>query len=308
MELIPSNKSKLFSNHYLMEERNNMDDVQFYIEDLKSKFLKIDFNEYYLSYSGGKDSHFLYWFIKNILHDNLIKIVSVNTYMEFPEISRRMIDNSDIVLIPSLKPHEVIEKYGSPCFSKNSDDIISRFQKGNHTKSVMMYIHGTRNHGQTMFKLNTQAKHLLLNNLLPKVSNLCCYHLKKKPLHHYETLTNKKPILGIMSCESIMRKSRYKSCFTKSMKFTPIHDCTQEMMDKIYHYYQIPLPQIYNYVSQTGCAGCPYGIGLGETEIELQLMTPQKRQYVERLFGPVYKIRQLNFNQIDIFQYIEQVY
>ena len=37
-----------------------MDNVDFYLEDLKSKFNKIDFNKYYLSYSGGKDSHFLY--------------------------------------------------------------------------------------------------------------------------------------------------------------------------------------------------------------------------------------------------------
>ena len=41
-----------------------MDNVDFYLEDLKTKFNKINPKEYYLSYSGGKDSHLLYWFIK----------------------------------------------------------------------------------------------------------------------------------------------------------------------------------------------------------------------------------------------------
>ena len=56
-----------------------MDNVDFYLEDLKSKFNKIDFNKYYLSYSGGKDSHFLYWFIKEYLKDDKIQREIWNT-------------------------------------------------------------------------------------------------------------------------------------------------------------------------------------------------------------------------------------
>ena len=69
-----------------------MQDYEFYLRrPLKSKFfLKINLKEYYLSYSGGKDSHFLYWFIKEYLHDTDIQIVAVNTYMEHKEISARM--------------------------------------------------------------------------------------------------------------------------------------------------------------------------------------------------------------------------
>ena len=37
-----------------------MDKVDFYLEDLRSKFNKINKDNYYLSYSGGKDSHLLY--------------------------------------------------------------------------------------------------------------------------------------------------------------------------------------------------------------------------------------------------------
>ena len=48
-----------------------MDEVEFYLIDLKSRFDKIKPNTYYLSYSGGKDSHFLYWFIKEYLKSDL---------------------------------------------------------------------------------------------------------------------------------------------------------------------------------------------------------------------------------------------
>lgn len=41
-----------------------MNEVDFYLFDLKSKFNKITPKKYYLSYSGGKDSHLLYWFIE----------------------------------------------------------------------------------------------------------------------------------------------------------------------------------------------------------------------------------------------------
>lgn len=101
-----------------------MDDVDFYLIDLKSKFDKIKPNTYYLSYSGGKDSHFLYWFIKEYLKRDDIKIVGINTYMEHHEIRDRILKNSDVVLLPKMKPFEIKEKYGIPCFSKEQDFYI----------------------------------------------------------------------------------------------------------------------------------------------------------------------------------------
>lgn len=51
-----------------------MDEVDFYLEDLKSKFDKINPKEYYLVYTNGKDSNILYWFIKDYLKNNDIEI------------------------------------------------------------------------------------------------------------------------------------------------------------------------------------------------------------------------------------------
>lgn len=52
-----------------------MDEVDFYLEDLKSKFDKINPKEYQFLYFDASDSAFLYWFIRNYLKNEDIKII-----------------------------------------------------------------------------------------------------------------------------------------------------------------------------------------------------------------------------------------
>jgi len=205
-----------------------MDDIDFYLMDLKSKFNKIDFKKYYLAFSGGRDSYFIYWFIKNILKDNNIQIISVNTRLEHVQIMKRMYKYADKVLIPSKTLTDIKKEVGIPCFTKQQDDYISRYQRGSRAPSTLSFINGRIN---TKFTLNKKAKNLLLNGNLHKVSNKCCYFLKKKPFKDFEKETSLKPIVCVRSTESIMR-NKYKSCFTKSGMFTPIFDLTDELLKK----------------------------------------------------------------------------
>ncbi len=273
-----------------------MFDVELYLIDLKSKFDKIKPNTYYLSYSGGKDSHFLYWFIKDYLKRDDIKIVGINTYMEHHEILKRIIKNSDIVLIPKMKPFEIKEKYGSPCFSKIQDDFIDRYQKGSRSKSLMERIESRKfigNDGKihsSSFSLNKKARELLLSGKLHRVSPKCCYYLKKKTIHDFEKESGLKPILGIRSDEGALRKAQYKSCFTKDGKFTPIHDLSDELLDEIYIKYNIELPKVYKYIKRTGCMGCPYGSYKGDTEKELSLISESQRKFVINYFRESYEV------------------
>lgn len=267
-----------------------MDDVEFYLMDLKSKFDKIKPNEYYLSYSGGKDSHFLYWFIKYYLKRDDIEIVGCNTYMEHHEILQRILKNSDRVLYPKLKPMEIKAKYGIPCFSKSQDEFIRRYQNGCRSDYLMSRVNGTYNGGYTIFKLNKTAKELLLSGKLHKVSPYCCKYLKKEPFREYEKETGKKAILGVRSSESVMRKAQYKSCFTKDKKFTPLHDLSDELLDKIYKKYNIEIPKVYEHTTRTGCMGCPYGSHKGDTEKELQLINDNQRRFVCEYFKESYEV------------------
>ena len=288
-----------------------MDEVDFYLEDLKSKFRKLKnvggYDKYYLSYSGGKDSHLLYWFIKQYSFPEFkdIEIVGINTYMEHQEIRNRIIKNSDVVLYPKMKPFEIKEKYGIPCFSKMQDDFIDRYQRGSRSKSVMERILGVDDSGRswTKYRLNSKARELLLTNRLHKVSPKCCYYLKKKTAKDYEKESGRKAILGIRGSESVLRSSQYKTCFTKTLKFTPLHDLTEELENKIYKKYQIEIPKVYQYISRTGCMGCPYGSYIGDTEKELALLNENQRKFVMEYFKESYEVLGIH-SQTTIFDFI----
>lgn len=272
-----------------------MNNVDFYLEDLRSKFNKINPEEYYLSYSGGRDSHLLYWFIKEYAPEfSSIKVVSVNTYMEHKEIKERIYKNSDIVLLPTMKPFEIKEKYGIPCFSKWQDDMIHRYQNGSRRPYLIERVTGVhKDTGEKIigrFKLNQKAKELLLSNKLHKVSPKCCTKLKKEPAKKFEKETGLKAILGVRGNESGLRKTQYKSCFTKDKKFTPLWDLTDEMEEAIYQQYNIEVPKVYKYIKRTGCMGCPYGSWKGDTEKELELIDAHQRDFVCKYFKESYEV------------------
>lgn len=270
-----------------------MTDVEFYLFDLKSKFQKINPNQYYLSYSGGKDSHFLYWFIKEYAHIDGIEVVGCNTYMEHPEIRDRIYKNSDKVLLPIMKPFEIKEKYGIPCFSKEQDFYIYYYQnavrKGKKpSKTILQKVNGTYDKGFN--GISKKAREYVLSGKAHKITHLCCYYLKKKPFHDYEKKTGKLAILGIRGEESTLRRRQYTSCFTKDKKFTPIWDLSDELLDKIIKQYNIEVPKVYQYVGRTGCMGCPYGSYKHETEKELNLINGEQKKFVCDLFKESYQI------------------
>jgi 3'-phosphoadenosine 5'-phosphosulfate sulfotransferase (PAPS reductase)/FAD synthetase len=278
-----------------------LNEIEFFLEDLKSKFTKINPSDYYLSYSGGRDSHFLYWFIKDYLKDNKIEIVSINTQMEIPEIRKRMQENADKILYPVLKHFEIKEKYGIPCFTKNQDELIYRYRKckeKNHeiTKQLIKLVVNSKE-TTDFFRISNLAHDLLFSGNLHKVSHLCCKYLKKEPSINYEKLSGKKPIIGIMHIESLRRSSNFKTCFNKQGYFYPILDLTKDLQEKIEKEYEIPVPSVYNFIDRTGCAACPYGIKSKETSFELDILPNKQREFVLEYFKESYAAR--NF----VYQY-----
>ena len=286
-----------------------MDELEFYLEDLKSKFLKINPSEYYLSYSGGKDSHFIFWFLREWLKGNdyemyekysNIKIVGINTYMEHSDILKRINENCDIVLRPDLKPFEIKEKYGIPCFSKYQDEMISRYNNGCRSVYLMEIVTRKTRNGEentSRFVLNKQASRRLLEGDLHKVSNKCCEYLKKRPAKKYTKESKTKPILGVRGQEGILRKSQYKSCFKKDGTFTPLWDLSNELIDKIYKKYNIELPDVYDHIKRTGCMGCPYGNYKGNTEKELSLLNKNQTKFVCGYFKESYDVLGINYQK-----------
>jgi hypothetical protein len=213
--------------------------------------------------------------------------------MEHHEIRDRILKNSDIVLYPTLKPMEIKEKYGIPCFSKEQDFYIYYYQnairKGKKpSKTIQQKIDGTYNKGFS--GISKRAREYIKSGNAHKITHLCCYYLKKKPAHDFEKESGLKPILGIRSGESVLRKQQYKSCFTNNGKFVPIHDLSEDLLDKIYKKFNIEIPKVYEKVSRTGCMGCPYGSYMHEIEKELAIINENQKKFVCELFKESYKI------------------
>ena len=263
-----------------------------FLEFLKDRFrTKIVPEKYYLSYSGGKDSHFLLWFIKNYLKEEKIEIVGVNTSFEIPEIRDRITRNSDKVLHPIMNRWDIKEKYGIPCYSKQQDEYIYRYQNGSRTQNTMNAVLG-RN---VIFNLNTDARRRLLNDSLHKVSNKCCKYNKEMPMQIYARQTGKKAIIGVRQSESLTRRAKYETCLHKSGNFTPIYDFSDELMDAIYMAYEIPIPHCYTYVTRTGCAGCPYG---RNCEKELSYLPELQRKSAIEYFEESYKVKGIEYKNL----------
>lgn len=256
---------------------------------LKDRFEnKINSDGYFLSYSGGKDSHFLLWFVKELLDDSKIEVVGVNTSFEIPEIRDRILRNSDVVLHPIKSRWEIKEQYGIPCFSKQQDEYIYRYQNGSRSENTMRAVLGENQ----IFNLNRKARELLLRSKLHKVSNKCCNYNKELPMMRYAKETGKKAIIGVRQSESQTRKAKYDSCMRKNGTFTPIYDFSDLLIDTIYDAYGIETPKCYIYVSRTGCAGCPYGRNV---ESELALLPELQRRQAVKYFKESYDIKGIEY-------------
>lgn len=266
-----------------------MEMTEFYLEDLKTKFDKINPNEYYLSYSGGRDSHLLLWFIKEYAKIEGIEIVAFNTGMEHPEILKRMLKYSDRVMIPTKKPMDIKRDHGIPCFTKVQDEAIRRYQTGSRTEYLMSRINDS-GEKRSKFAISKKARELVLSDSLHKVSPECCKYLKKLPAKKYEKETKRKAIMGVRGSEGAVRKSQYTSCFTKDKKFTPLHDLTDELMNAIYDQYKIEIPEVYNHIDRTGCMGCPYGVRSGNTIKELELLPENRKKFITEYFKESYEV------------------
>jgi hypothetical protein len=128
----------------------------------------------------------------------------------------------------------------------------------------------------------------------------------------YAKSIGKKAITGVRANESALRKAKYgnpdddveNACFDKKGQFNPIWDLDDYMLEKIQEYYDIEIPNVYNYVVQTGCIGCPYGCNSKRcnTKEELKLVSPNRRKFLFKYFKESYDVLNISTNEED---YIE---
>ncbi len=162
----------------------------------------------YVSFSGGKDSTVLLHLVRDLYPD--VPAVFVDTGLEFPEIRKFAMSQENVTVIrPEMRFDRVVEELGYPVGSKAISRKISDARRG--VEWVIPYVNGTarepRSGEKSRFCLSERWRSLL--DAPFNVSNKCCDVMKKAPFKVYQKQTGRKPFIGTMADESIMRRTAY---------------------------------------------------------------------------------------------------
>lgn len=216
----------------------------------------------YVSFSGGKDSTVLLHLARILYPD--IHAVFCNTGNEYPDIIRfvkqMQSDGTNIEIIrPKITPRQVWEKYGFPLVGKEISYYIHQVQTNPNNKIAQL-----RMSKDTQFGISEKWKWLV--NEPYAVHNVCCYKLKKEPMHRYGKESGRSPIIGTMASESRRREKEYLkkgNCNyfdSRSAKSNPLSIWLEQDIWDYIAKCNLPIADIYHKgATRTGCMGCGFG-------------------------------------------------
>lgn len=275
------------------------------LNDILGK-IKIVINRYgeenfYIAFSGGKDSTILSALIDMAIPGNNIPRVFSDTGIEL-EMIRNFVDelaseDKRIEIIrPSVPIRQMLEKEGYPFKSKLHSGMVDKYQRKGKITGVKQYL-GERPDKAPWSSQNScpaKLRYQFSDDFKLRVSQKCCDKLKKEPVKKWEK-ENKRiyPILGIMRTEGGQRQNATCMAFKGDTlkRFNPMALATKEWEEWLIKEYGIKICDIYkepyNFV-RTGCKGCPFAKDL-QKELEiLDRFFPKERKQCEVIWAPVY--------------------
>lgn len=156
----------------------------------------------YISFSGGKDSTVLLHLVREVCED--IPALFVDTGLEFPELKEFVKSFSNVEIIrPKMSFKQVIEEYGYPMISKEQANYIYDFQNS----TPYMKLRRWNGDERGRFKISEKWKYVAKSDF--KISHKCCNVMKKEPAKRYEKETGRKPFIGTLADESMLRLQSY---------------------------------------------------------------------------------------------------
>ena len=283
-----------------------MTDFEFLLSDRVQKIVSMNEmydleNKSYISFSGGKDSTVLSKLVDLALPGNKIPRVYIDTGIDYRAIRDFVVDfgkkdNRLEIIRPTKNIRAMLESCGYPFKSKEHSQKVALFQRSGATKTVLNYVgKGTK---QT-FLCPSVLKYNFSKKFSLKVSDKCCYELKKHPAEKWAG-ENGRPIsmTGIRQDEGGLRKS-VSSCAvfydegkTQLHKFHPLLVVSNDWVDEFVKAYRLELCKLYyppfNF-KRTGCKGCPYSTDLQRQLDIMAVYFPQERRQCEIIWKKVYE-------------------
>lgn len=242
------------------------------IKIAKTKLRIKEFYEYfdgqvYVSFSGGKDSTVLAHIARQIYPE--IPLVFSDTGLEYPEI-RDFVKTIENVtwLKPAMLFKDVIKKYGYPVISKEVASNIYYAKRG--SSWAINNLNGLDKNGYKSDFKQRYIKYKYLINAPFNISSYCCEKLKKEPFKRYERESGRKPIIGTMTGESILRKQSWlkngcNSFNPKKEKSSPLSFWKESDIWEYINKFNIGYSSIYDMgYERTGCMFCAFGCHLEE--------------------------------------------
>lgn len=186
-------------------------------------------HDFYVSFSGGKDSEVAVDFTAKVLSKMGIQkmyVANINTGLEYLSVQRFCKPFCEMVskkygiqvilntLYPKTTFRKVLETYGYPIISKEVAQCIYEARKGiANADGTYAYriekLNGTYKGKNGDISPYNCSKYKFLLDAPFRISHLCCHEIKKHPAYEYEAITGRIPLIATTAEESRARKSAW---------------------------------------------------------------------------------------------------
>lgn len=278
---------------------------------------------FYLSFSGGRDSTVLSYFLDLAIPNNQIPRIFINTGIELTEIVKfvkKMAEKDKRIKIYSAGVNipKMLKEVGYPVANKFNSEAWYAYKI---KKDNSPYIKRWKREEPTIYKSGNYLKdnensfytcpHELMKIIKPEwndflISDQCCNKLKKEPIKKIQKELGKSiSITGMLAAEGGRRKNISCMAFKgrELVSFHPFAPCPNKFIDYLIDKYDIELCKLYyppyNF-KRTGCKGCPFNIRLKDDLKTLEEFFPSERKQCEKIWEPVYDLyRKCNYRKMN---------